>query len=412
MDKSIWKNKSFIFYLIGQSISSLGDGFYLIAFMWLALQLSGGKGLVLGGIFSIYTLNEVIFGFIAGPIADKFNKKKILIIVDILRGAVVLFLFILVRLNMMTVVHLYVITFLFSVFSPFFHRTEFTIVPQLVPKELLLKANGVITGARRLMQVISPGLGGICIGLVGIENCFLIDAITFFFSSFCIIFIVVRYSRKETESIKVKSLFVDIKEGYRILVGSSFLLTLAIYAACINFLGGPVMPLLPLLATKYGMGASGYGIMMSALSIGLIASSFLIGFLGKILRRIPMILTGLIISAIAVLIMGIGFVPIVILIALFFLGAGLSLSNLPITTLFQEKVAPDKIGVVSSFVFTIAQIAMPISIALSGFLVDILSISIIFTAVGIMLLIGAMVGFALPQFKKPTMGPTSFGADV
>jgi hypothetical protein len=63
MDKSIWKNKSFIFYLIGQSISSLGDGFYLIAFMWLALQLSGGKGLVLGGIFSIYTLNEVIFGF-------------------------------------------------------------------------------------------------------------------------------------------------------------------------------------------------------------------------------------------------------------------------------------------------------------------------------------------------------------
>jgi len=116
-----------------------------------------------------------------------------------------------------------------------------------------------------------------------------------------------------------------------------------------------------------------------------------------------MILTLLIISAIAILIMGIGFVPIVILIALFFLGAGLSLSNLPINTLFQEKVSSDKIGVVSSFVFTIAQVALPISIAISGFLVDFLSISIIFIAVGVMLLIGAVIGFALPQFKTPTI---------
>lgn len=412
MDKSIWRNRSFVFYLIGQTISSLGDGFYLVAFMWLALQLSGGKGLVIGGIFSIYTLNGVIFGFIAGPTADKFNKKKILIIVDIARGFVVLFLFILVRSNMVTIIYLYIITFVFSVFSPFFHRTEFTIIPHLVPKELLLKTNGIIAGARRLMQVISPGLGGIIISLVGIENCFLIDAVTFFFSSFCIIFVVAQYSRQTMKATKAKSFLADIRDGYRILVGSSFLLTLAIYAACINFLGGPIMPLLPLLAEKYGMEASGYGLMMSALSVGLVAVSFLIGFLGKILRRIPMMLAGLIISAIAILIMGIGSVPIVILIALFFLGAGLSLSNLPITTLFQEKVSSDKIGVVSSFVFTIAQMALPISIAISGFLVDFISIGIIFIIVGIMLLIGAVIGFALPQFKTSTIGPTSFGADV
>ncbi|MGB3340331.1 MAG: MFS transporter [bacterium] len=409
MGRGIWRNRSFVFYLIGQTISSLGDGFYLIAFMWLALQLSGGKGLVLGGIFSIYTLNGVIFGFIAGPIADKFNKKKILIIVDILRGVVVLILFILVRFNVASILHLYIITFAFSVCSPFFHRTEFTIIPQLVPKEILLKANGIISGARRLMQIISPGFGGVLISSVGIENCFLIDTITFFFSSFCIVFVVVRYSVQSKEALKIRSFFANIKEGYRLLIGSSFLLTLAIYAACINFLGGPIMPLLPLLATKHGMEASGYGIMMSVLSIGLITSSFLVGFLEKILRRVPMILTGLIISAIAILIMGIGFMPIAILIALFFLGIGLSLSNLPINTLFQEKVSPDKLGVVSSFVFTIAQIALPISIALSGFLVDFVSLGTIFTAVGIMLLVGAMIGFALPQFKGES---TVIGAGI
>ena len=399
MGKGIWRNRSFVFYLIGQTISSLGDGFYLIAFMWLALQLSGGKGLVLGGIFSIYTLNGVIFGFIAGPIADKFNKKRILIVVDILRGSIVMLLFLMVRFGIATIMHLYIITFAFSMCSPFFHRTEFTIIPQLVSKELLLKTNGIINGARRLMQIISPGLGGIMISLIGVENGFLIDALTFFFSSFCILFIVISHSDQKSARIRVKSLINDIKSGYKILLASSFLLTLAVYAACINFFGGPIIPLLPLLSLKHGMQASGYGLLMSFLSIGLIAASFFVGFLEKFLRRVPMILIGLIVSAVAVLIMGIGHVPTIILIAVFFLGAGMTLSNLPITTLFQEKVPAAKIGVVSSFVFTIAQIAMPISMALSGFLVDILSLSTIFVVIGIMLLIGALLGFALPQFK-------------
>jgi MFS family permease len=73
--KNIWQNKSFVLYLIGQTISSLGDGFYMIGFMWLTLELSGGKGVALGGVLSIYTLGEIFFGFIAGPIVDRVNKK-------------------------------------------------------------------------------------------------------------------------------------------------------------------------------------------------------------------------------------------------------------------------------------------------------------------------------------------------
>jgi MFS family permease len=73
----LWKNRSFILYLIGQSISAIGDGFYLIAFMWLAMEISNGRGAAIGGIFSIYMLNEVVFGFVAGPIADRINKKRL-----------------------------------------------------------------------------------------------------------------------------------------------------------------------------------------------------------------------------------------------------------------------------------------------------------------------------------------------
>lgn len=266
----LWKNKSFVLYLVGQSISALGDGFYLIAFMWLAMEISGGKGLVLGGIFSVYTLNEVIFGFIAGPIADRLDKKRLLIIADIIRGLLVGGIFILVKCEKVTITHLYVITFCFSLVSPFFHRTEFTIIPCILNKEMLLRGNGILAGFRRLMQVVAPAIGGVVIALVGIKSGFFIDSMTFFVSAAFVTWIAVKKIPQNKDIMTLKTLIVNMKEGYAILLSSVFLLTLALYAAFINFLGGPVLPLLPLLAENTNLGSSGYGVMMSVLSVGLI----------------------------------------------------------------------------------------------------------------------------------------------
>jgi len=399
MKNQLLFNKSFFFYLIGQTISSLGDGFYMIGFMWLALKLSGGKGIVLGGVFSIYALCEVVFGFIAGPVADRFNKKRMLIVVDIIRGLIVFILFLLVKFNTVTMFHLYIITFLFSISSPFFHRTEFTIIPQLVEKEMLLRANGVLSGSKRLMQVISPLLGGVSISIFGVVGCFLFDTLSFLISVFCIMPIAVKSIITTHNVSSNRSFFTNISDGYKILITSSFLTTLALYAACINFLGGPIFPLLPLISEKINFGASGYGLMMGIMSAGLIASSFLIGFIERYLKMITMLFFGLIISATAISLMGLSSLSLVIIIASFILGVGMNISNLPIVTIFQKNIPEDKIGVVSSFVFTIAQIAMPVSMVLSGFLVDVFSLTKVFVGIGVILLIGAIVGFALPQFR-------------
>lgn len=408
MKSSLWRDRSFLIYLIGQTVSAFGDGLYLVAFMWLALGVSGGKGIVLGGVFSIYTLCEVVFGFIAGPIADRFNKKRILIIVDILRGAVVFLLYIFITYRTITIFQLYLITFIFSVLSPFFHRTEFTIIPLIVRFEDLLKANGILRGLRRTMLIIAPGLGGLLVSILGTKLCFLIDAGTFVFSSLCISFIVTRKAKRPEEAAQGRSLIADMKAGYKYLLSSSFLLILAIYAAFINFLGGPVFPLLPILSERSTLGPSGYGMMMSALSAGLIVSSFTIGFIERFLNKVLMIFLGLFISAVAIFSLGFGFYKFAIIGAVFILGFGINTSNLPITTLFQQKVPENKIGVVSSFVFTFAQIAQPISMALSGFLVDLFSLNAIFIAIGILLVAGVGVGFLLPQLRYENMDREQF----
>ncbi len=398
--KNIWQIKSFVLYLIGQTISSLGDGFYMIGFMWLTLELSGGKGIALGGVLSIYTLGEIFFGFIAGPIVDRVNRKNLLIFIDIIRGIIVLLLYIFVKFQKATILHIYVATLGFAIFSPFFHRAEFAIVPQLVEKDLLLSANGLLNGSKRLMQIIAPALGGVFIGIFGIASCFFFDAISFFVSVICIIFIAITPIQTDKKGFGLKVFISDLNSGYRFLIGSSFLLTLAIYAACINFFGAPIFPLLPLVSQKTGSGATVYGAMMSGLSIGFIVSSLLVGIIGKFLRKISIVLLGLIISASAIMLMALGIGMIPLIIAAVILGLGLNFSNLPIMTFFQEKVPQNKIGVVSSFVFTIAQVAMPVSMALSGLLVDIFSLRVIFITISLILIIGALIGFRIPQFRQ------------
>jgi DHA3 family macrolide efflux protein-like MFS transporter len=311
-----------------------------------------------------------------------------------------LILFIFVKHGLATIAHLYIITFCFSLVSPFFHRTEFTIIPCILKREVLLRGNGTLAGFRRLMQVVAPAIGGVVIALIGIESCFLIDSITFFISAACIACVVVQQVQQEKNVLTLRALVQNMRDGYFILVSSALLITLALYAAFINFLGGPILPLLPLLADMIGLGASGYGVMMSALSVGLIVSGFIIGILEKHFHKIRLLLVGLLWSSMSILLIGVYPCALVVVGSMFLLGMGLNISNLPIITLFQTNVDPAKIGVVSSFKFTIAQVAQPISIALSGFLADFIPLYILFLTIGTMLLLGTMIGFVLPQFKE------------
>lgn len=400
MEKYLSKNRSFLVYLLGQTISGVGDGLYLIAFMWFALELSGGKGIVVGGVFSIYTLNEVIFGLIAGPVADKYNKKKILVAVDILRGLIVLTFFIMTKFGEISILHLYIVTFFFSVLSPFFHRAEFAIVPQLVAKYNLMKANGFLTGTRKVVQIVAPGIGGILIGILGIEACFFLDALTYFASVLCILFVQLRSSVVYPEKVDFRTLLKDVRNGWRYLTRSKFLFTIGIYAACINFLAGPIIPLLAILSTRYSSGASGYGVMMSAISLGFIAASYVMGFIDKYIDKVRLMFIGLLISAISIFMFGLMSGLIVIVAVAFLLGVGLSTANLPITVLVQQNTPAIKIGVVSSLIFTLSQIAQPVSIVLGGFLANTIAVNVIFIAIGVILCSGVLVGFALPQLHQ------------
>ena len=384
---------------MSQTISSLGDGLYLVAFVWLSLELSNGEGLALGGIFSIYTLGEILSGLISGPIVDRIDKKKTLIYVDLTRGLIVGVLYVLLHVGIMNILFLYFCTFLFSIISPLFYRAEFSILPLIVEKKNLIKANGLLFALKRLTKVLSPVIGGLLVQLSGMRICFLCDTLSFFLSSICISFIVLKSTTQNVHRTPSENLLHDLKSGYRIILNSSLLRTIAVYAACINFIGAPIFPLLPIVSERISNGACGYGALMSALSIGLITAGFLSALFFKTLRRTHLMLIGLILCSAAIIAIAYSHSFYTVYVFCFLLGAGLNLANLPLHTLLQERLPSDKIGVVSGFVFTTAQIAMPISMALSGFFLRFFLIKTIFVSLGTLMFLGAILGFLLPQFR-------------
>ena len=402
MKYRLLREKNFFLYVLGQTVSVLGDGLYQIAIMWFILKITNNRGLAVGGAFSIYSIGELISGFIAGPIADNFNKKRILIVTDLLRAIVVFLLYFLSSRNLINMFGVILILFILSILSPIFSTTQFTLIPLLVEKEELLEANGILTGFTRISRILAPALGGILVALLGYNICFLIDAISFLFSVTAIIFIRLKTVQvKEKVTNTVLSLLESFKKGYKFLLSSKFLMALSFYALVVNLIGGALQPLIPIFAAKYNFGPQGYGYMMSAFSLGFLVLSFLTGFLPKKVSEIHLMLYGLTLTSISLLLCGVFKSLIPVLILFFIIGLGNGLTNLPINALFQKTVKIELLGVVTSFVFTIAQSLQPVSMLVSGYLTEKISVSSLFIFIGLLAILVSLAGFAIPAFRMP-----------
>jgi MFS family permease len=174
------KNHDFRNLWYGQIISLLGDWFNLIASASLIAQLTG-SGLAIGGLFVVRMLAPFLISPLAGVIADRFNRKRILILTDLTRAAVVLG-FLLVR-RAEDVWILYTLTALQLAISGIFFPTRNAILPDIVVRKELGAANALSSATWSVMLALGAALGGLVAGGWGIRPAFIIDALTFILSA-------------------------------------------------------------------------------------------------------------------------------------------------------------------------------------------------------------------------------------
>jgi len=176
-------NRNFRHLWTGQVVSLLGDWFNLIASAALISHLTH-SGLAIGSLFVVRMLAPFLVSPLAGVLADRYNRKTLLITADVLRGIIVLG-FLTVQTPQQAWL-LYVITAIQLAFSGVFFPARNAIIPNIVSRSELGAANAISTTTWSVMLSFGAAIGGMVAGQWGIYPAFVVDSISFFLSAFFI----------------------------------------------------------------------------------------------------------------------------------------------------------------------------------------------------------------------------------
>lgn len=241
MKNKLW-NKNFILLLLGQNTSILGNELHYMALIFW-LKSSTNSTILLGTLMSITSLILILTSFFSGVLADRYSRKLIIIISDFFSGILVLVIAFLALTNKLLPWHILIITPFLSYSSGLLRTSLQSMYPDLVHKDLLMRANSINEGTTRMSQIVAPALAGWIYHIFSISVLFFINAFTFLFSAIMELFIEV-----PKQAIKKKNnthFWKDVKLGLNLVRDNKSLKYVLIYTALTNIFGAPLIIILP-----------------------------------------------------------------------------------------------------------------------------------------------------------------------
>jgi DHA3 family macrolide efflux protein-like MFS transporter len=369
--------RHFFYFLFGQEFSLLGSSIvYFVIGWWIAdnpiyLSLSS----------VLYIIPQIIIAPIAGVLADRLDRKKILISIDATQALVTFFLFLLFFFNFTNVWVVLSVNTIRSILQAFHVPTFNAIIPSMVPKDRLSRVNGINNVFSSLIFMVGPILGGILLELMPINTIFLIDIITFIIALLPLLFITipsVRIGKKEETDL---SFFKEFKTGLKTVKEIPGLLSLIFFAMLINFIWRPFSDLMPFFIKEVHSGtAINLAFVTMFMPIANITGGVINTFKKNWKHKTFIMMFGTIMIFIGysfLIIAPIGYF-IVMGIGLFIQGISFNFIIVNYSTLLQSSVPSDKVGRIVSLDHSLTFLIMPIGSLLAGPLAVLLGISTLY----------------------------------
>lgn len=392
-----------------QVFTLLAMQFYFLSLAWLTLDMTDST-MILGVLLTITAIPRLILVPIGGALFDRINPKKLLIInISILVISTIIFTLLLLFLPIQTWM-LVLFAILFGVSSALFLPTSFALIPKLVPTEYLQPANSFSQISMQLSNTLGPALAGVLISSFGIPAVY--GTMSIFFSvsllfSFLLKNIPVgaNQSSEELQISKVSliELIKDVVDGVKLVSKNKLLLMLVVISALLNIsIVGPQQIGLPYIANQIsGGGADSLGFLMSSLGLGTLVGVIVVGFLSNV--RSKGIMTMVITVLLGLFWSFVGFVPEQIYITALFLflsGICIGMINVLVVTLLQVHTPAEAIGRVMSLQLLGSTGIQPITFLLVGWLLEIISPTLLFLFSGVILVLTAGISLCFKQIRQ------------
>src|SRR6476620_2791013 len=180
---AVLRQRNFALLWAGGLISMLGDWLLFIALPFYIYDLTG-SALATGAMFIAETLPILLFGSIGGVFADRWDRKKTMIVADLLRAALLLLLLAVRSPEWLWAI--YLVGFVQSSVGQFFNPAKGALIPQLVDESLLMPANSLNSLGVEITRLIGAPLGGALMTMMGLASVVVLDCVSFVISALLI----------------------------------------------------------------------------------------------------------------------------------------------------------------------------------------------------------------------------------
>jgi MFS family permease len=357
---SLLKNVRFLQLWVGQGISFLGDAISMVALVVLVVQITGSASAVGGAL--VARLLPTLASPLAGVLADRLDRRAVLVASDLTRAALVIGL---VFTRDLAVI--YCLVFLMGLARTLFNPTIRAAFPSVVGGGDLTRANGLISGTFGVSETVGPALGGVLVATVGLNAAFVLDSVTYLISAAFLSRIPLPRPQRDDGG----DFGQDLRAGFGYLAGARVPLAIVIGAFLTVLTINMTIPAEVFLAKEtFGAGDAGYGLLVGLYGGGLILGSGLIAALGDRASMMPFYLVSIAISALALAGTGLSPTFILALSALTVAGFANGIENVTTDTILQKRVPDALLGRVFSVRFLGFSIGEVLAYSMGGTIVD------------------------------------------
>ena len=363
--------RSFLLLWSSQTVSELGTAMTNYALIiWVYGQKGTASSVTLLTICSF--LPTIFFRFIAGTFADRWDKKRIMLIADVVAACGTVTVFGLYSFSALRIWHLYLIDVLLSFMNAFQTPASFVATSLLVPKEHYTRVSGLQGISGSVVSILAPALGSCLLAFGGLTVVLICDLVSFFIAFFVLLFFIKIPEIEHTKVENSEPFLTSCLDGIRYLRDHAALLHITLFLTVINFfakLGNDGM-ISPFVLGRTGNNQQVLGMVQSAVAIGLLEGSVIVTLMkpAKDKTRVAFVSCAFVFSGNVV--QSLTLLPLVWCIAAFGSYVMAVIMNANLMTVIREKVPPEMQGRVFSAKDTLQNCSIPLGLFLGGVLAD------------------------------------------
>ncbi|MEB2586659.1 MFS transporter [Bacillus cereus] len=372
--------KDFHLMVSGQIITILGSTLLRFALSLYVLDITG-RADIFAGLYAVTSI-PFLLAPLGGAIADRFNRRNVMVILDFINAAIVLSFIVLLLTESISILLIGTIMFLLAVVSAMYAPVVMASIPQLVPEKKLEQANGIVNGVQALSNIVAPVLGGLLYGIIGLKMLVITSCFAFFLSAILQMFITIPFIKRIQESHIIPTIIKDMKEGFLYVLKQPFILKAMLLAALLNLIltplfvvGGPIILRVTMQSsdTMYGigMGLIDFATILGALSIGFFAKKLQMKTLYNWMLIIALLVIPVALS-VTPFTLNLGYYPpfILFILSSLLIAMIMTIVSIYVITVVQKKTPNENLGKVMAIITAVSQCMAPIGQVVYGFMFE------------------------------------------